>query len=65
MSLGGGWAGGDQRFGGGGISQGSPPPVHYKNCGVLCPPNEQHTIGVISHRPLKVCVVGVLGRSTP
>ena len=23
--------------------------LHCKNCGVLCPPNEQHTIGVISH----------------
>ena len=23
--------------------------VHCKNCGVLCTPNEQHTIGVISH----------------
>ena len=27
------------------------PILHCKNCGVLCPPNEQHTIGVISHRP--------------
>ena len=23
--------------------------LHCKICGVLCPPNEQHTIGVISH----------------
>ena len=22
---------------------------HCKNCGMLCTPNEQHTIGVISH----------------
>ena len=28
--------------------------LHCKNCGVLCPPNEQHTIGVISHQPLQL-----------
>ena len=33
---------------------------HCKNCGVLCPPNEQHTIGVISHRPLKVCLAHLI-----
>ena len=26
--------------------------LHCKNCGVLCPPNEQHTIGVIPYRVL-------------
>ena len=36
------------------------PVVHCKNCGVLCPPNEQHTIGVISHRPLKVCLAHLI-----
>ena len=35
-------------------------PVHCKNCGVLCPPNEQHTIGVISHQPLKVCLAHLI-----
>ena len=34
--------------------------LHCKNCGVLCPPNEQHTIGVISHRPLKVCLAHLI-----
>ena len=33
---------------------------HCKNCGVLCPPNEQHTIGVISHRPRKVCLAHLI-----
>ena len=39
--------------------------LYFKNCGVLCTPNEQHTIGVISHQPLKVTLFGVIGRSTP
>ena len=30
--------------------------IHCKNSGVLFPPNEQHTIGVISHQPLIVCL---------
>ena len=34
--------------------------VHCKNCGVLCPPNEQHTIGGISHQPLKVCLAHLI-----
>ena len=34
--------------------------LHCKNCGVLCPPNEQHTIGVISHRPRKVCLAHLI-----
>ena len=34
--------------------------LHCKNCGVLCPPNEQHTTGVISHRPLKVCIAHLI-----
>ena len=34
--------------------------VHCKNCGVLCPPNEQHTIGVISHRPWRVCLAHLI-----
>ena len=34
--------------------------LHCKNCGVICPPNEQHTIGVISHRPLKVCLAHLI-----
>ena len=34
--------------------------VHCKNRGVLYPPNEQHTIGVISHRPLKVCLAHLI-----
>ena len=33
---------------------------HCKNCGVLCPPNEQHTIGGISHQPLKVCLAHLI-----
>ena len=36
------------------------PDVHCKNCGVLCPPNEQHTIGGISHQPLKVCLAHLI-----
>ena len=34
--------------------------LHCKNCGVLCPPNEQHTIGGISHQPLKVCLAHLI-----
>ena len=34
--------------------------LHCKNCGVLCPPNEQHTIGVKSHRPLKACLAHLI-----
>ena len=34
--------------------------THCKNCGVLCPPNEQHTIGGISHQPLKVCLAHLI-----
>ena len=33
---------------------------HCKNGGVLCPPNEQHTIGVISHWPRKVCLAHLI-----
>ena len=38
------------------LNRSDKPSLHCKNCGVLCPPNEQHTIGVISHRPQKVCL---------
>ena len=34
--------------------------LHCKNCGVLCPPNEKHTIGGISHQPLKVCLAHLI-----
>ena len=39
--------------------------VHCKNCGVLCPPKEQHNIGVISHLPLNVCLAHVAHHNPP